>query len=310
MVNQSEEKGGENKAIVASPKQSEVQLGNINNVNLFDDAGIAKAKIFLTNYLKSGKSGYKTVEEGLAIMFKAQELNLPFSTCAEHIHSINGKTGVDVHIIKALLLKGRVSWDCLEDYRPLYEYTDGNNVYYEDKLPIDCIKCISATEAIEKAKANPDAGIYVYPVRFYKDWNGNIYRDYQLNGNYAVANNVADAKRLSQEKKIPVYRIPSVPIDYITKYKFTRMVGDKEMTAIGSFKYSEAETAELLTKDTYKKYPRIMVANRAFVYGARDIADDLIMGSYSTEEVKHITGAEITDADYVIIDDNSDKNDN
>ena len=32
---------------------------------------------------------------------------------SEHIHVVQGKTGVDVHIIKALLVKGSVSWRCV-----------------------------------------------------------------------------------------------------------------------------------------------------------------------------------------------------
>lgn len=302
-MNNEEEKVTTDVALV-DRKESDVNLvGTINSIDLFSDSGIAKAKVFLTNYLKSGKGNYKTIEEGLAIMFKAQELNLPFSSCAEHMHSISGKPGIDVHIARALLIKGRVSWDCLEDYRPLYEYTDGINVYSEILLPIDCVKCKSAAEANEKAKANPNAGIYVYPVRYFKDWQGNLYKDYNLNGNYKLAANVEEAKQIAtNEKKIPIYRVPAVPIDYVTSYRFYRNIGGRDVTAIGSFKYSEAVTAGLLSKDTYMKYLRIMLQNRAFTYGARDIADDLLMGLYTVEELKHINHIPISDADYEQID--------
>lgn len=283
-------------------KKDDISLvSSVNTIDLFSDAGIAKAKVFLTNYLKSGKGNYKTVEEGLAIMFKAQELSLPFSACAEHMYSIGGKPGTDVHIAKALLIKGRVSWDCVEDYRPLYEYTDGNNVYSEAILPIDCVKCKSASEAKEKAKSNPDA-IYIYPVRYFKDWNGNLYKDYMLNANYAIATNAEEAKKLVAEKKIPIYRVPAVPIDYVSSYRFYRKVGDRDVTAIGKFLYSEAVAAGLLTKETYVKYLRIMLQNRAFMYGARDIADDLLMGLYTVEELKHINHIPISDDDYEQID--------
>jgi hypothetical protein len=45
-----------------------------------------------------------------------------------------------------------------------------------------------------------------------------------------------------------------------------------------------------------------MLQNRAFMYGARDIADDLLMGLYTVEELKHINHIPISDADYEQID--------
>ena len=65
------------------------------NVNLLDEKGIAQAEFFLKKILTSDKSGLKSVQDGLAIMMRAKDLNLPFSTCIEHIHVINGKTGVE-----------------------------------------------------------------------------------------------------------------------------------------------------------------------------------------------------------------------
>lgn len=72
---------------------------------------------------------------------RAQDMQLPFSTCIEHIHVVNGKTGVDVHIIKALLSRAGVVWECTKDYTPQYQYTDGNTVYLETQLPQYCVKC-------------------------------------------------------------------------------------------------------------------------------------------------------------------------
>ena len=130
----------------------------------------------------------------------------------------------------------------------------------------------------------------------------NLYKDYMLNANYAIAANAEEAKKLIAEKKIPIYRVPAVPIDYVSSYRFYRKVGDRDVTAIGKFLYSEAVAAGLLTKETYVKYLRIMLQNRAFMYGARDIADDLLMGLYTVEELKHINHIPISDADYEQID--------
>lgn len=275
----------------------------INTVNLLDEKQYAAAEAFITRVMRSEKGGIKTVADGIAVLMRAQDLQLPFSTSLEHIHVINGKTGVDIHIIKALLLKAGVTWDCIKDYTPLYEYTDSINVYNENLLPDYAIKCLSKKEAETRAKEDLDKGIedkvYIYPVKFYKDFNGNIYRDYQLNSKFGVVVNKAQANELIKKQIIPVFRIPSQPIDYQTEYKFYRKVQGKEMTAVGKFSYSDAAAADMFSKDTYVKYARIMIGHRAFTYGAREIASDVIMGCYETTELKQVYGLDIDDQDVV-----------
>ena len=235
---------------VTAKNELQAPVFSQNVLGIFNQEQMAELEVFLTKYIRSDKAGIKSVQDGLAIAMRAKDLRLPFSTCAEHIHVVNGKTAVDVHIAKALLLKGSVSWECIEDYHALYEYTDGFNAYVEDKLPNGCIKVRTAAEAAEKLKNNPDSdNIYVYPVKYYKDYNNNIYKDYQLNASFGVAVNQAHAQKIASEKKIPVYRIPAVPIDYITSYRFTRKVGDKIMTSVGKFTYKEALAAKCFDKN-------------------------------------------------------------
>ena len=297
----------ESKEVVASSKtttQNELQAPNFSNnvLGVFNQEQIAELEVFLTKYIRSDKAGIKSVQDGLAIAMRAKDLNLPFSTCAEHIHVVNGKTGVDVHIAKALLLKGSVSWECIEDYHALYEYTDGFNAYAEDKLPYGCIKVRTAAEAADKLKENPDSdNIYVYPVKYYKDFNNNIYKEYQLNGAFAIAVNQAHAQKLAVEKKIPIYRIPAVPIDYVTSYKFTRKVGNNIMTSVGKFTYNDAVAAKCFDKTTYQLYPKVMIGHRAWFYGARDCASDLLMGCLSIDELNSVTGSKIPE-DIEVID--------
>ena len=49
----------------------------------------------------------------------------------------------------------------------------------------------------------------------------------------------------------------------------------------------------MFTKDTYKKYPRIMIAHRAFTLGARDIASDVLFGVMETKELSIVTDTTI-----------------
>ena len=268
-------------------------------LNLLDEKQLAQAEIFLKKIIASDKGGIKSVNEGLAVLMRAQDLQLPFSTCIEHIHVINGKTGVDVHIIKSLLSRAGVTWECTKDYAPQYQYTDGNTIYIETQLPQYCVKCRTAKEA--EAKTNDDV-VGVYPVKWYADLKGNIYNEFQVSDKCVVAINKQHATKLASEGNFPIIRIAAQPVDYITEYKFTRykMINGKErvITATSHFSYTDAQTAELFKKDTYKLYARILIGHRAFTLGARDIASDALMGVMETGELKIIENVDLSPDDY------------
>lgn len=281
---------------------------SLSSINLFDNEQLAAATAFLDKIMRSDKGGIKSVNDGLAILMRAKDLNMPFSTAIEHTHVINGKTGVDIHVIKALLLRAGVTWRCINNYSPLYEYTDGINVYIDGKLPDFVKRCKSVKEANEKRIADEKNGItnetvYMYPVSWYSDFSGNIYKSYNLTNKFEVAVNRQHADSIIKSGKIPIYRIANQPVDYITKYEFTRIINGNTVTAIGEFTYSEAQTAKLFEKDTYAKYPKILISHRAFTYGARDIASDVIMGCMETTELKIISGKELGNIELAEVED-------
>lgn len=281
---------------------------SLSSINLFDNEQLAAATAFLDKIMRSDKGGIKSVNDGLAILMRAKDLNMPFSTAIEHIHVINGKTGVDIHVIKALLSRAGVTWRCINNYSPLYEYTDGINVYIDGKLPDFVERCKCVKEANEKRIADEKNGItnetvYIYPVSWYSDFSGNIYKSYNLTNKFEVAVNRQHADSIIKSGKIPIYRIANQPVDYITKYEFTRIINGNTVTAIGEFTYSEAQTAKLFEKDTYAKYPKILISHRAFTYGARDIASDVIMGCMETTELKIISGKELGNIELAEVED-------
>jgi hypothetical protein len=269
-------------------------------LNLLDEKQLASAEVFLKKFMQSDKGGIKSVADGLAVLTRAQDLQLPFSTCIEHIHVINGKTGVDVHIIKSLLSRAGVVWECTKDYTPQYQYTDGNTIYIETQLPQYCVKCRTAKEAEEKTT---DDIVGVYPVKWYTDLKGNIYNEFQVNDKCVKCINKVQAFNIAKEGKFPIIRIAAQPVDYVTEYKFTRykMINGKEheITAVSHYSFTEAQSAGLFEKDTYKKYPRILIGHRAFTLGARDIAPDAIMGCQETTELKIVNGMDIDDSDII-----------
>ena len=284
----------------ALTKQDTNVTPSFNALNLFDEKQLAAAEVFLKRMITTDKGGIKNVNEGLAILMRAQDLQLPFSSCIEHIHVIQGKTGVDIHIIRSLLSRAGVTWECTKDYTPQYQYTDGNTIYNETQLPEYCVKCRTPKEAETKTD---DYNIGVYPVRWYQDLSGNVYNEFQINEKCAIALNKQQAIKLKQEGKFPVVRIAPVPIDFVTEYAFTRrkmICGDKVTTkAIGHFSYSEAQTAGFFEKDTYKKFARVMIGVRAFTLGAREIADDVIMGVQETTELKLTTNTPLDGSEFV-----------
>ena len=299
-MNKQEETNGSNSHSVVI-RHNEDNTG-LSSLNLLNEKDLAAAEVFLKKIIASSKGGITNVNDGLAVLMRAKDLQLPFSTCIEHIHVINGKTGVDVHIIKSLLSRAGVTWECTKDYAPQYQYTDGDNIYNETQLPTYCVKCRSAKEA-EAATTEDVVG--VYPLRFYADLKGNVYNQFGLNDKCVIALNKVQALKLANEGKFPVVRIAARPIDYVVEYKFHRVfvINGKEriQEAISHFSFSEAQGADLFTKDTYKKYPRILISHRAFVYGARDIASDLLMGVMETTELKSSMGVDLSPEDYTII---------
>lgn len=288
---------GSSRALTTSHTDSATGLRVL---NLLDEKQLASAEVFLKKFMQSDKGGIKSVADGLAVLTRAQDLQLPFSTCIEHIHVINGKTGIDVHIIKSLLSRAGVVWECTKDYTPQYQYTDGNTIYIETQLPQYCVKCRTAKEAEEKTT---DDVVGVYPVKWFTDLKGNIYNEFQVSDKCIKCINKVQALNVAKEGKFPIIRIAAQPVDYVTEYKFTRykMINGKEheVTATSHYSFTEAQAAGLFEKDTYKKYPRILIGHRAFTLGARDIAPDAIMGCQETTELKVVNGMDIDDNDVI-----------
>ena len=296
MNEQKESNGGSGTALTTTRHRTPTT--SLSAIDLFDNSQLAKAEAFITRIMRSEKGGIKSIEDGLAIMMRAQDLQLPFSTCIEHIHVINGKTGVDVHIIKALLSRAGVTWECTKDYAPQYQYTDGNTIYIETQLPQYCVRCRTAKEAEEFTKTNKDEKVGVYPVKWYKDLANRIYNEFQVSAQCVEAINKAHAEKLKSEGKFPIIRIPAQPIDFVTEYTFTRYVknlgGIIKQTAISHFSLTEAQNAKFFEKDTYVKYARVMIGHRAFTLGARDIASDVIQGVMETSEQVLVEGQDYT----------------
>lgn len=196
------------------------------------------------------------------LALKAKELDIPLGTALDHCNYVNGRVGIDSHIIRAKLLNSteNITWECISDYSPTFKYSDGQRIFSEDELP-------SNFEIVSKIK------------------DENITSKVLERGNYPVVILAKDG-------------IPIID-DRITKFKFTRRKKSiengeevfKDIIEFGEFRYSDAVKADLIKpKSAWNNYPRIMMKHRAFTFGARAIAADLLLGMNTVDELYDIEG--------------------
>jgi hypothetical protein len=248
-------------------KQGQQSLVKSSTTDLDVAQGLSyKEKMDLfTELAKSASSGVTDAGQAMLVWQKAKELGIGWANAIPHMHIIRGKAGIDIHIIKAILSKpgSGVTWECIEDYKPMYRYSDGVNIYIgEDSLPPNG----QVTKTLKEAVPEGKKAVVIVPDTIVK--NGKT--------EYVIQ-----------------------PYDYRTKYIFKRtkrdITGDyiKVVTHKGVFSWRDALTAglpynkagELDASSAWQAYRKLMVDIRAFTFGARDIASDLLMGCYETTEL-------------------------
>jgi hypothetical protein len=262
LPNKSENKSENNQVAITTPKylQSLVQFRNLNDANEFFKI-LAQSERFTTT----------NPADIIAMYVQAQELGIGFASASNHMHIVNGKAGIDIQIVKALISKPGtgITWEHTEDYIPIYKYTDKTTEYFSDNIPTHCMICYNADD-IKKAKDDGKTAIFPY--------------------------------RLDNQKWNIVSGIIT-PIDRRSTYLFSRLkllpngqwFTQKE---IGTFSWSDASTAGILydknneinPKSAWHKYPRNQLNVRAFTFGARAIGADLLMGMYETSELHEFAG--------------------
>lgn len=284
---------------MSEQNSSLIRTGGYNPAVVMTDAEIAEAQVWLKSVVGQ-RSGITTINDGMALIMRAKDYNIPLSAAIEHVHIIQGKTGADIHILKALLSRAGVTWECLSDYAPQYEYTDGNNVFSQTLIPSYCVICPNK-EVADKTTDLEKGIIGVYPLRYYADLKGNRFNEFEISDKWTICTNKFHMMKIQSSGGYGVCRVPAIPIDYVAKFKFTRrqmILGERVVTtSIGQYSYTDAVSAEMFSKDTYKKYPKVMIKARAWTYGARDIASDVCLGLMETTELKQIFNEDITEID-------------
>ena len=277
-----------------------VKLSKINNVNSDASLNVIKDRKelmeFFTDFVKNKNIGVNTPEEALGVYMACQELGIGFSMGVNHVHVIRGKTGIDVHIAKALLLRqDNIKWTKTLDFVGVYKYTSGNagDIWVSHLKPTDFINWLRDEDPYyEKA----------------------IYAPTKERFTEAKANGFIPIVCASSDGKL-------TPFDYKTEYVFERvkMFNGKPyiQREVSSFSVSEAIQSGKYKPgedSAWNAYLQVMVDHRAWFFGARAIADDLLMGAYSVQELLEINDikyninqeGEIIDANVTIIEESDD----
>lgn len=268
MKENNQKNGDTNTVVLATPTTDVLNLDLSNNYE--------ESLAVLTNIVASKKfKDIPTVNDAVAYYVKSKELGLPFISSLDHMFMIGGKTNIDVHLMRALVLKaGCVYWEEVHNYQPLYKYIDRTGYVVAIDFDDSCLPFGYTlvdepnVEAIE-AKMVELESIGKVPVFKQVDMVTYAY----------------DPVPGSKET------IPRSHINYGTKYKFERNIPfttstSKIITEYGVFTFRDAVNAGLLAKkngevnldSNWLKYMRNMLEHRSWTFGCRKIADDITFG--------------------------------
>lgn len=258
------------KGVILS-SQGSMSIANITN---FDDIPYGIKIEILSNLSKDPKTGLKSPHNAVMLYEKSKELKIGWANAITHMHFIKDKLGIDIHIIKSILSRPGtgVTWIKTEDYVPVFRYMDATGVLYENDLMLPSESKIVKSFPKQNDLSFDDSTIYV--VR--------------------VPTNVGT-------KDKPVWQ--NLPSDFRTTYEFTRVkrsIDNSWITVkeIGRFSWLDAMTAQLPidssgvlnANSNWQKYRKLMISTRAFTFGAREIASDLLLGAYETSELYDMNG--------------------
>ncbi len=104
------------------PKSTALMAQQEAVLNSVEVITLEKMRVFAREVIKSGVSSFKKEADVIVVLIRGAELGLPYGVSVNNIFPINGKTGMSVHLHKALLQNAGVYFDLTEDFVPVYNY--------------------------------------------------------------------------------------------------------------------------------------------------------------------------------------------
>lgn len=86
-----------------------------------------KMRVFAREVIKSSVSPFKREADVIVVLQRGAELGLPYGVSVNNIFPIGGKTGMSVHLHKAMLENAGVYFELREDNVPIYYYGLAND---------------------------------------------------------------------------------------------------------------------------------------------------------------------------------------
>lgn len=221
---------------------------------------MAEAMVYMQQlanvFIKSKLSPLKKAEDVILAIVTGNQYGFPPLISISNIYPIQGRPAMSTHMIRALILKNKILFNKIYENEPMYIYYKAEEI--EGKIVAKKVK-----DAQGKEHSVP------FKVATIHD---------QINELVIRGNNV---------------------VDNITKYEFTRLMqmpdgSWREQKVTSEFKWSDAVKAELHVKDNWKNYPARMLDSKAFNIGAKEIADDILMGIYSISDLADTFGVNYT----------------
>lgn len=220
---------------------------NNNSLQIVTSSGKIEA---LLDYCKpiaeSGISPFRDPGQVAAVALWSLDKDINLIDALSHAFILNGKIAIDSHLIRGLLQKAGVTHKYLKNYKKIYNYIFKDQVYEQEDID-----------------SNPEMFKIFFNIDALKEWRTNN----------------------PDKKAITTVLRSAQPIDIVTEIEFTRIRNNKVTTHVSSFSIKDAEVAGLLTKTNWQNYPKLCLAARAYVIGAREIADDIIFGMYNPDEL-------------------------
>lgn len=232
-----------------------------------------KLEVF-TQIASSKISGIESAADAMVVYYKCHDLGISWSMGLDHMFNIDGKTGVDIHIIYAMVLKDNdIKFRILKNADYVYQYVTKNGIYTDEDKP-DNLVVVSPNPTEAETKPIKDAG---------------------------------NIPAIKQKEILFTYKIGNIDVPFYNReavIEFTRIRENDTLTSVGKFSNKDAYIAGLLTKDNgelklksaWFKYNENQLYVRAFTMGARRIASDKLLGVYEKTElydVKDISYTEV-----------------
>lgn len=223
-------------------------------------AHLEEIKTLAKTFIGGALCPIKNESDFVIAVISGNQLKLPFMTSINNIFAINGKPAMSTHLIRALLIKGGVTFQKIYDNEPMFDFFEG-------------IKDSEGNLVAKKVKGiNAQGQPIEVPIK-----RGTATLDQIDTTKYVVGNKEANR---------------------ITLYEFERMIKRpdgtfKTMKGTGKFTMVDAYTAGLVAdsdKSSWNKYPARMLDARASTIGAREIAPDIIFGMHSISELADAAG--------------------